>query len=166
MSGRKRCQYGGKESMHGSCSASGAIAFSFITLQMRLLNGFFCTHRRIPVLSLLHLSFLLARSRMARRQILCRMWIPSFLFPPKAGVLLDIVTSRLSIHRGGGCFCIMLHVRGVSCLTGWTHLPSEQKPSASQPLPLEMEKAGGKRARSASPSTTSSTRQTRSTQKR
>jgi hypothetical protein len=103
----------------------------------------------------------------ARRQMVCSlMWIPSFLFPPKAGVLLDIITSQRSFRRGGRYFCIMLHVRGVSCLTCWTHLHSVQKPSASQPLPLEMEKAGGKRARSASPSTTSSTRQTRSTQKR
>ena len=104
---------------------------------------FFCTHRCILVLSLLRLSFLLARSRMAMSQILCRrMWIPSFLFPPKAGVLLDIITSRRTFRRSGRYFCIMLHVRGVSCLTGWTHLHSEQKPSASQPLPLEMEKAG------------------------
>ncbi len=52
-SGRKWCQYGGKESMHGTCSPSGAIAFSFITLKMHLLKGFFCTYRGIPVLSLL-----------------------------------------------------------------------------------------------------------------
>ena len=146
--------------MHGTCSASGAISFSFITLQMHLLIDFsVCTGGS--------LSCLLARGRMARRQILCsRMWIPSFLFPPKAGVLLDIITSRRSIRGGGRYFCIMLHVRGVSCLTGWTHVHSEQKPSVSQPLPLEMVKAGSKQARSASPSTTSSTRQTRSTQKR
>ena len=133
---------------------------------MHLLKVFYCTYRRIPVLSLLLLTFLLARSWMARRPILCSwMWIPSFLFPPKAGVLLHIVTSRRTFRRSGRYVCIMLHVRGVSCLTIWTHLHSQQKPSASQPLPLEMEKAGGKPARSASPSATTSTRQTRSTQK-
>ncbi len=104
------------------------------------------------------LTFLLTRRQVARRQIVCRlMWIPSFLFPPKAGVLLHIVTSRRTFRRSGRYVCIILHVRGVSCLTIWTHLHSQQKPSASQPFPLEMEKAGGKRARSASPSACSST---------
>ncbi len=125
-SGRKRCQYGGKESMHGTCSASGAISFPFITLQMHLLIGFFCMHRRIPVLSLLQLSCLLARSRMARRQILCsRMWIPIFLFPPKAGVLLDIVTSRRSFRRAEGIFasCFM-SVAWAAWLVGHTYTVS------------------------------------------
>jgi hypothetical protein len=45
----------------------------------------------------------------------------------------------------------MLHTRVVSCLTICTHLHSQQKASASQQLPLEMEKAGGKRAWSVSP---------------
>ena len=135
---------------------------------MPLLICFSCTHRRIPVLSLLpvRLSHLVARSRIARRRILCsRKWIPSVLFPREARVLVDIVTSRRTFRREDGYMCIILHVRGVSLLTGWTHLHSVQKPSASQPLPLEMEKTGGKRARSASPSAYPSTRQTRSTQK-
>ncbi len=77
---------------------------------------------------------------MARRRILCsRMWIPSVLFPREAKVLLDLVTSRHTSRRGGGYFCIMLHVRGVSCLTSWTHLHSVQKHSAAQPLPLDGE---------------------------
>ncbi len=59
--------------------------------------------------------------------------------------------------------CLHHASRVASCLTICTHLHSQQKASASQQLPLEMEKAGGKRARSASPS---SARQTRSTQKR
>jgi hypothetical protein len=50
-------------------------------------------------------------------------------------------------------------------LTLQTHLHSVQKPSASQPLPLVIEKAGGKRACSASPSANPSQRQTRSKQR-
>jgi hypothetical protein len=137
-------------------------------LHMPHLIRFFCTHRRNPVLSLLLLSLQDARSRIAtgRRRILCsRMWISSVLFPREARVLLDIVTSRRTFRRGGGYICIMLHVRCVNCLTGWTHLHSVQKPSASQTLPLEMEKTGGKRACSASPTAYPSTQQTRSTQK-
>jgi hypothetical protein len=102
-------------------------------LHMPLLICFFCTHRRNPVLSLLQLSLQDARSRIARRRILCsRMWIPRVLFPRGARVLLDIVTSQRTLRRGGGYICIMLHVHCVSCLTGWTHLHSVQKPSASQ----------------------------------
>ncbi len=85
--------------------------------------------------------------------------------PREARVLVDIVTSRRTSRGEDGYMCIILHVRGVSLLTGWTHLHSVQKPSASQPLPLVMEKAEGKQARSASPSANLSTRQTRSTQK-
>ncbi len=88
---------------------------------------------------------------------------PSFLLPPKARVLLTIVNSRRTISRSGRYVCMMLHVRGVRCLTFSTHLHTPQKAASSQPLPLEMVKAGGKRARSTSPS---SARQTRSTHKR
>jgi hypothetical protein len=118
------------------------------------------------VLSLLRLCLQVARSLIAMRRILCsRKWIPSVLFPQEARDLLDIITSRRSFRLKGGYICIILHVHGVSCLTGWTHLHSVQKHSASQPLPLEMEKTGGKRACSASPSAYPSTQQTRSTQK-
>jgi hypothetical protein len=120
---------------------------------MHHLICFCCTHRRISVLFLLRLSHLVTSSRIARRRILCsRMGIPRVLFPREARILLDIVTSRRTFRPGDGYMCIMLLVRGVSLLTGWTHLHSLQKPSASQPLPLKMEKAGYKRARSASPS--------------
>ncbi len=115
------------------------------------------------MLYLPRLTFLLTRRQVAGRQIVCSlMWIPSFLFPPKAGVLLHNVTSRRTLRRSGRYVCIMLHVRVASCLTMCINLHSPQKASASQPLPLEMEKAGGKRDRSASPS---SARQTRSTQR-
>ena len=127
-------------------------------------DGFSCTYRRHPLMTLPRLMFLLTRRKVARRQIVCSlMWIPSFLFPPKAGVLLHNVTSRRMLRPSGRYVCIMLHTRVVSCLTICTHLHSQQNASASQPLPLEMEKARGKRARSVSPS---SARETRSRQRR
>jgi hypothetical protein len=133
---------------------------------MHHLICFCCTHRRIPVLSLLRLTHLVTRSRITRSQILCsRKWIPSVLFPREARALLDIVTSRFTFRRKDWYMCIISHVRGVCLLIGWTHLHSVQKPTASQPLPLVVEKAGGMQARSASPSANPSTWQTRSTQK-
>ena len=131
-------------------------------IHMHHLICFCCTHRRIPVLSLQRLTHLVTRSRITRCS---RKWIPSVLFPREARALLDIVTSRFTFRWGDGYMFIILHVRGVCLLTGWTHLHSVQKPSASKPLPLVMEKAGGKQARSASPSANPSTLQTRSTQK-
>jgi hypothetical protein len=105
-------------------------------------DGFSCPYRRHPLMSLPRLTFLLKRRNVARRQIVCSlMWIPSFLFPPKAGVLLHTVTPRRTLRPSGRYVCIMLHTHVVSCLTICTHLHSPQKASASQPLPLEMEKA-------------------------
>jgi hypothetical protein len=66
---------------------------------------------------------------------------PKLLVSSKSRVLLHIVTSRRTFRRSGRYVWIMLHGRGVSCLTISTHLHSQQKPSASQPLPLEMEEA-------------------------
>jgi hypothetical protein len=125
------------------------------------LDDFSCTYRRKPLMSLPRLT--LPRRKVARRQIVCSLKsIPSFLFPPKAGVLLRVVTSRRTFHRSGRYVCILLHTRVVRCLTICTHLHSQQKASVSQPLPLELDKAGGKRARSVSPS---SGRETRSKQR-
>jgi hypothetical protein len=135
-------------------------------LHMLHLICFCCTHRRIPVLSLLLSRHLVTRSRITRSRILCsRKWIPRVLFPREARVLLNIVTFRRTFRRWGGYMCLILHVRGMSWLTGWIHLHFVQKSSGSQLLPLVMEKVGGKRARSASPSANPSTWQTRSTQK-
>jgi hypothetical protein len=55
---------------------------------------------------------------------------------------------------------LLVHVVGASMLTLCAHLHSVQKPSASQPPPLEFEHAGGtgKRNRSASPPVAKSTR--------
>jgi hypothetical protein len=121
--------------------------------------------RRNPVMSLQWLTFLLRRRKVARRrQIVCSiLWIPNFLFPPIARVLLHVVTSRRTFRRSGRYVCIMLHSRVVRCLTVCTHLHSQQRPSASQPLPLETVKAGGKLARSVSPPST--TRETRSSRR-
>jgi hypothetical protein len=55
---------------------------------------------------------------------------------------------------------IILYVHGVNMVTVCTHIHSVQKPSASQPLPLAMEKAGDMRARPASPSANPSQQQT------
>ena len=66
------------------------------------------------------------------------------LVSPKAGVQLHNVTSRRTLRRSGRYICIMLHIRVMRCLTICTHLQSQQKTPASQQLPLEMEKAGGK----------------------
>ncbi len=60
---------------------------------------------------------------------------------------------RVNVHHVACAWCEL-----AACVD--TH--SVQKPSASQPLPLVMERAGDKRARSASPSTNPSQRQTRS----
>jgi hypothetical protein len=115
-------------------------------------------------MALLRLTLMPQRRRETRRQGICSVpWIPSFLFPPKAGVLLHYITSQNTLRPSGRYVCIMLHTLVVSCLTVCTHLHSQQKASASQPLPLEMEKAGGKRARSTSPS---SARETRSKHRR
>ena len=71
-------------------------------------------------MSLQRLTFLLTRRQMT--MIVCSlMWIPSFLFPPKAGVLLHNVTSRRTLRPSGRYVCIMLHTRVVSCLTICTH---------------------------------------------
>jgi hypothetical protein len=114
-------------------------------LHLHQLMCFCCAHRMIQELSLLLLTHQITRSL-----ILCRRkWIPSVLFPREARVLLDIVTSRRTFRREEVYMCIILLVHGVSLLTGWTHLHSVQKPSASQPLPLVMKQAGGKQARSA-----------------
>jgi hypothetical protein len=144
--------------MHGTCSPSGGNAMSFIPCKCM-------PYRKNPVMSLPRLTFLLRRNTMARRrQIVCSLlWIPSFFFPPIARVLLHVVTSRRTLRRSGRYVCIMLHPRVVSCLTICTHLHSQHKASVSQPLPLETVKAGGKRARSVSPS---SARETRSMHKR
>jgi hypothetical protein len=132
-------------------------------LHMLHLICFCCTHRRISQLRSTHL---VTRSRITSSRILCsRKWIPSVLFSREARVLLDIVTSRRTFRRWDGYMCLILHVCGMSWLTGWIHLHFVQKASASQQLPLVMEKAGGKRASSFSPSANPSTRQTRSTQK-
>ncbi len=64
----------------------------------------------------------LPRRKVARRQIVCSVkWIPNFLFPPRAGVLLNIVTSQRTFRRSGIYVCIMLHTRVVRCLTICTH---------------------------------------------
>jgi hypothetical protein len=53
---------------------------------------------------------------------------------------------------------LLVHVVGASMLTLCAHQHSVQKPSASQPPPLEYERVGGKRDRSASPTVATSTR--------
>jgi hypothetical protein len=61
----------------------------------RCFDGFSCTYRRHPWMALLRLTLMLPRRRVARRQIVCSLtWIPSFLLPPKARVLLSVVNSR------------------------------------------------------------------------
>jgi hypothetical protein len=128
-------------------------------------KNYACVHSGLfSMLWNLEMTFL--RSRIARRRILCsKKWIPSVLFPREARVLLDTVISRRTVRREKGYMCIIVHVCGVGLLTGWTHLHSVQKTSASQPLLLVMEKAGGKRARPASPSANPSQRQTLSKQR-
>ena len=90
---------------------------------------------------------------------------PSFLFPPRARVLLAIVISRQrKCRRQSRYVCMILPVRGVRCLTCSTHFHTRQHGASSQPLQLEkVAKAGAKRARSTSPS---SARETRSMQRR
>jgi hypothetical protein len=84
------------------------------------LDGFSCAYRRKPLMSLPRLT--LPRRKVATRQIICSVKsIPNFLFPPRAGVLLNIVTSRRTFRQSGRYVCIMLHTRVVRCLTICTH---------------------------------------------
>ncbi len=77
------------------------------------------------------------KSRTARRQ-----------FPTQKIAKLKVSVLRI----------LLVHVLGESMLTLCAHLHSVQKPSVSQPPPLEYEHAGGKRTRSASPPVATSKR--------
>ncbi len=87
------------------------------------LNGFSCPYRKKQMLSLPRLT--LPQQKVARRQIVCSVRsIPNFFFPPRARVLLNIVTTRRTFRRSGRYVCIMLHTRVVRCLTVCTEAES------------------------------------------
>jgi hypothetical protein len=64
-----------------------------------------------------------------------------------------IVKLKVSVMK-----TLLVHVIGESMLSLCAHLHSVQRPSVSQPPPLEYEHAGGKRTQSASPPVATSKR--------
>ena len=87
----------------------------------RCFDGFSCTYRRHPWMALLRLTLMPQRRRETRRQIICSVtWIPSFLFHPRARVLLAIVICRNSrTHKQQKAMKVCLH--DTAC--AWREVP-------------------------------------------
>jgi hypothetical protein len=93
---------------------------------------------------------------MSRKLIVCsRIWIPIFSLDPgvkgprarQRPPAKKVSKARVSVHN-----LVFVHAHVARLLSLCVDIHSVQKSSASQRLPLVLEAAGGKRARSATPS--------------